>query len=194
MTELAEAIASLVGPYLPVLIARGEVLLEEAETVIAPELRKRAETVWNRLHPSMSESPGAESAVRLAAERPGDVRARAALELQIEDILRGDSTLADEMRELLALDAEGEQVPLAEVVTAARAAATDAGLDERALRVLDGDLAIVLDEATSEQPNRAILDSRLRSLTVLSKAVEDPDAARRFESAVDRIASALRQI
>ena len=114
MTELAEAIASLVGPYLPVLVARGETLLEEAEIALAPDLRKRAQTVWDRLNPSVSARPSAASAARLVAQSPEDESARAAFRLQIEDILKGDSTLAEEVRELVEADATGEVESLAD--------------------------------------------------------------------------------
>jgi hypothetical protein len=191
MTELAEAIASLVGPYLPMLLARGEALLEEAEMTIAPDLRKRAQTVWDRLNPVVSARPSAESAARLVAESPEDESARAAFRLQIEDILHGDSTLAEEVRELVASEPSGEVESLANAAVLVREAIASTGADERLLRVVDADLAIVVDEAGGPSPSAAILESRIRALAAISGGGTDEER-RRVSGALARLGNTIR--
>jgi hypothetical protein len=191
MTELAEAIASLVGPYLPMLLARGETLLEEAEITIAPDLRKRAQAVWDRLNPSVSARPSAESAARLVAESPEDESARAAFKLQIEDILHGDSTLAEEVRELVATEPSGELESVADAAMMVRDAIASTGADEYVLRVVDADLAILVDEASRPSPSGSIVDSRLRALAVISSGGTDEER-RRVIDALARLGNTLR--
>jgi hypothetical protein len=192
MTELAEAVASLVGPYLPMLLARGETLLEEAEIALAPDLRKRANAVWERLHPSLSASPTADSAARLAAESPDDARARAEFEIQLADVLRGDETLAEEIREILERDSGEHAASIATAVEGVRAASDEAGLDERVARVLEADLAIVLDEANRPQANAVVFESRLRAMKhLVNEAVIDATARERLEEAMARLGRVL---
>jgi hypothetical protein len=193
MTELAEAVASLVGPYLPVLLARGETLLEEAEIAIAPDLRKRVQAVWEKLHPSVSASPSADSAARLVAERPEDARARAAFELHIEGLLRGDSALADEMRELLASGDDEDAVPLADAIAGVRTAAINAGCDERVVRIAEADLATLLDEANSDSPHRSVVESRLRALAALADNQAATEQSRLLAQSVARLATVVRR-
>jgi hypothetical protein len=191
MTELAEAIASLVGPYLPMLLARGETLLEEAEITIAPDLKKRAQAVWDRLNPSVSARPGAESAARLVAESPEDERARTAFKLQIEDILTGDSMLAEEVRRLVAAEPSGEVESVADAAVLVREAIASTGADEHVLRVVDADLAIVVEEASSPSPSESILESRVRALAAISSSGTDEER-RRVGGALARLGNTIR--
>jgi hypothetical protein len=191
MTELAEAIASLVGPYLPMLLARGETLLEEAEITIAPDLRKRAQSVWDRLNPSVSARPSAQSAARLVAESPEDESARAAFKLQIEDILHGDSTLAEEVRELVAGEPSGEVESVADAAMMVRDAIASTGVDERVLRVADTDLALLVEEASGPSPSASIVESRMRALAAIASGGTDEER-RRVTGALARLGNTLR--
>jgi len=186
MTELAEAIASLVGPYLPTLIARGEALLEEAEVSLAPDLRRRVQRVWSRLDPSVRSG----EAARNVAARPDDAQARADFELQILEILNGNSSLAEEMRELVESGDLDDLGTVPEAVEAVRAAFAASAVEPHFERVVEADLAIVIDEAVRSPHENVILRSRVDALASLAHiAVGEPRA--RIDSAVAGLARAL---
>ena len=183
LTLLAQAIAFLIAPLLPELLAEGETLLEGAETGLGRPVRDRIARVWRRLHPRIAASPAASGVVEMAASAPQDLRARAALELQIETMLKKDEALARDMAELVEMpdaairpSAAARLRAFADALGAVRRAIVESALEARTTRVLIGDLDVLEEEVATDTPNRAVIDAKVYSLGAISRSVGGPES------------------
>ena len=88
---LATTLGGVLAPAIPMLIKAAD----------APEVADLARSVWDKLGPRLLAKPGAKDAVERAAARPDDKRVQGALELELEDVLNEDRSLAAELVQLL---------------------------------------------------------------------------------------------
>ena len=94
------ALTAFLSPFLPALMRAGESAVEAAATGIAGEALEHAKALWARLRPKVEEKPAAAQAARKVADAPDDKRWQTALELQIEELLAEDQSLAREIASL----------------------------------------------------------------------------------------------
>ena len=94
------ALTVFLAPFVPYLVKGAETLAAEAGRKFGEDAFEHAKTLWGKLRPRVEDDPAARVAAEKVAERPDDERARGALELALEDLLRGDSELAREVEEL----------------------------------------------------------------------------------------------
>ncbi len=94
------ALTAFLAPFLPYFARAGENLAEEAGTKLGSEAWEHAKRLWGKLRPKVEAKPAANEAAADVADRPGDERARSALELQLEKLLADDPTLAGEVARL----------------------------------------------------------------------------------------------
>jgi hypothetical protein len=94
------ALTAFLAPFLPYLLQAGRTFAEEAAHDLGAGAWEHAKALWAKLAPKVSESPAAREAADDMASRPGDDRAKGALELQLEKLLAADPSLADEVARL----------------------------------------------------------------------------------------------
>jgi len=103
-TQLAQAITTFLAPFLPYLvkggIEAGKSAAQKLGEKFSEDTWEKAKTLWGKLRPKIEAEPAAKDAVQKVITKPGDKRAKAALELQIEDILEEDSGLAYQVAEM----------------------------------------------------------------------------------------------
>ena len=90
-------LVSILGPCLGVLLTGVNAVAQEIGKSVAPELLEHAKRLWAKLRPHVESKPAALEAATDLAERPDDVRARAALELQLEKLLSEQPDLVQEI-------------------------------------------------------------------------------------------------
>jgi hypothetical protein len=78
-----------------VLLSGATAAAEEIGRSVGPDLLAHAKRLWAKLRPHVEAKPGALEAAEDVAQRPDDARTRAALELQLEKLLRNDPALVD---------------------------------------------------------------------------------------------------
>jgi hypothetical protein len=100
-TTVAVGIAAIVGPLLPYLVKSGEEAAKEAGKKVGAATWDRASAIWEKLHPKVEASPSAKVAVERAAEHLDDKRVVGALELELEELLKQDPTLLQELADEL---------------------------------------------------------------------------------------------
>lgn len=89
------ALVSILAPCLGVLLSGATAAAEEIGRSVGPDLLAHAKRLWAKLRPHVEAKPGALEAAEDVAQRPDDARTRAALELQLEKLLRNDPALVD---------------------------------------------------------------------------------------------------
>lgn len=94
------ALTAFLAPFVPFLVKGAETLAAEVGQTLGKDALEHAKTLWRRLRPRVEEDPAASAAAAKVAERPQDERARGALELALEDLLRADPELARDVAEL----------------------------------------------------------------------------------------------
>ncbi|HEX8085144.1 MAG TPA: hypothetical protein VF529_12710 [Solirubrobacteraceae bacterium] len=94
------ALTSFLAPFLPKLLAAGEMLVAGALDEAGTDAWEHAKRLWGRLRGKVEGRPGAAEAAADAAARSDDPRALGALQLQLEKILAGDAQLAADVTAL----------------------------------------------------------------------------------------------
>jgi hypothetical protein len=89
------ALVSILAPCLGLLMAGATAAAQEIGTSAGSELLAHAKRLWAKLRPHIEAKPGALEAAEDVAQRPDDERARGALELQLEKLLRDQPELVD---------------------------------------------------------------------------------------------------
>ena len=97
IAALTQELSTFLTPFLPYLLKAGEKASEEAGKKLGADAWDKAKALWARLRPKMDAKSAARDTVQKAVARPQDKRIQAALELQVEDILREDDVLAAEV-------------------------------------------------------------------------------------------------
>src|ERR687892_1570720 len=95
------ALVAALAPFLPYLVRAGQRAGGQVADELGDAAWQLAKDLWARLRPGVEEKPAAKEAVEDVAARPDDERARGALELQLEKLLRGDQGLARELAQML---------------------------------------------------------------------------------------------
>lgn len=99
--SLAHQVVTNLSPYLPLLVAGARELGKGAAGEAGKKLTQagldRARQLWDRVHPALASNADAQNAIRIAAARPGDPRALGPLEMQLEDVLKADPMLAQQL-------------------------------------------------------------------------------------------------
>jgi hypothetical protein len=95
------ALVAALAPFLPYLVRAGQRAGGQVADELGDAAGQLAKDLWARLRPGVEEKPAAKEAVEDVAARPDDERARGALELQLEKLLRGDQGLARELAQML---------------------------------------------------------------------------------------------
>ena len=126
-------LTTFLAPFVPYLVKGAETLAAEAGRKFGEDALDNAKTLWRKLRPRVEEDPAARAAAEKVAERPDDDRARGALELALEDLLRGDSELAREVEELW------RQVPPTTVTAVAGTRGVAVGGDVTGATIVTGD-------------------------------------------------------
>jgi hypothetical protein len=103
---LAQVIVSFLGPFLPYLVKVGEKAAEEAGKQLGVSAWERARALWNKLRPEVEAKQAVGKAVQEVAKTPNDEGARAALRLQLEELLIENKHLAHEVSKLIKEDPE----------------------------------------------------------------------------------------
>jgi|SRR5215207_7489362 len=97
------ALVAFIAPLLPVLMgAAQELAAESAVKAAGKRAWALASRMWQKLSPHVEQQPAALQAAARVAATPDDPRARGALELQLEDLLREDPALLEAITELWA--------------------------------------------------------------------------------------------
>jgi hypothetical protein len=91
------ALVSILAPCLGVLLSGATAAAEQLGKSLAPDLLAHAKWLWAKLRPGVEAKPAALEAAEDVAQHPDDERTRAALELQLEKLLRADPALVDEL-------------------------------------------------------------------------------------------------
>jgi hypothetical protein len=89
------ALVSILAPCLGLLLTGATAAAEEIGRTVGPDLLEHARRLWAKLRPHVEAKPAALEAAEDVAQRPGDERTRAALELQLEKLLRDQPALVD---------------------------------------------------------------------------------------------------
>src|SRR5437868_12513501 len=97
---LAVTLGGVLAPAIPMLLRAAD----------APEVAEVARSVWDKLGPRLLAKPGGKDAVERAAARPDDKRVQGALELELEDMLNEDRSLAAELVQLLQDSPQGQGI------------------------------------------------------------------------------------
>ena len=100
LAMLAKELTAFLVPFLPFLVKAGEKVAEEAGKKLGGDAWEKAKGLWGKLRSKVEAKPAAQDAVQKAVTRPQDERVKAAVELQVEDILREDTILAAEIARL----------------------------------------------------------------------------------------------
>jgi|SRR5947209_2311513 len=98
---LAHSVITVIAPYLPYVLTAGGKAAEGALKKAGEDAWGKAKTLWSKLGPSIENDPAAVAMAQKVAASPDDQRAQSALEIYIEEILRNDVALADEVARLL---------------------------------------------------------------------------------------------
>lgn len=107
---LAHSVITIIAPCLPYLLTAGGKAAEGALKKVGEDAWNKAKTLWGKLSPSVENDSAAMSIAQKVAASPDDQRAQSALELYIEDILRNNSALADEVDQLISIGGTHNQV------------------------------------------------------------------------------------
>ena len=91
------ALVSILAPCLGVLITGANAVAAEIGKAVGTELLAHAQRLWTKLRPHVEARPSALEAAEDVAARPDDERTRAALELQLEKLLRDQPELMQEL-------------------------------------------------------------------------------------------------
>jgi hypothetical protein len=89
------SLTAFLAPFMPYLMKGVQDLGEEAARALSADAWKYAKAIWGKLRPKIAEQDGAQAAASVVAEHPNDDRARGALELQLESLLKSDPELAE---------------------------------------------------------------------------------------------------
>ena len=100
IATLTQELSSFLIPFLPYLLKAGEKASEEAGKKLGAEAWDKAKGLWTRLRPRVEAKPAAQDIVQKALAHPQDERVKAALELQVEDILREDAAFTADVARL----------------------------------------------------------------------------------------------
>jgi hypothetical protein len=179
------------APFLPELLARGEVLLEEAESGALGSLRARAFDMWRRLRTPVEADAGVRKAIELAVARPDDERARAALELHIETLLEMDSSLAAQLTEVVV---GSRYADVLDQLTSVLDVIDHRFGDGRLAEVMEQDIQVAKREAGTETPDVRIILSRLDAIASLAAQGADVEAGRAVVEAAESAAARIRQL
>ncbi len=97
VSVLVTLLAPCLGGFLGVVTAAAN----EVGQSVGADLVEHAKRLWAKLRPHVEAKPAALEAAEDVAQRPDDVRARGALELQLEKLLADDPDLSREVQALL---------------------------------------------------------------------------------------------
>lgn len=96
------ALTAFLAPFLPALLRPVGQAVDALADRAAEEAMEHAKGLWGRLADKVRGKPAAAEAAEKVADAPDDERWRTALELQLEELLRGDTELAREIEALWA--------------------------------------------------------------------------------------------
>lgn len=92
-------------PFLPFLTKLGTVAANKAAEAAGGQFGedawKKAIAVWSKLHPKVDAAEGAKVAVNKLADKPESEVWKAALQEELETLLKNDSTLLNEIAQIL---------------------------------------------------------------------------------------------
>lgn len=108
LSVLAASVLSLLAPVLPYLVKVGTDVTEATRKTLVEKIGKGAADVACKLWSRIRGSDTAKKAAERVADDPSDKRKQNALEVEIEDLLKADSTFAVELKQLL--DADGPRI------------------------------------------------------------------------------------
>lgn len=100
VTAFARAVAAFLIPFLPYIVKMGEGASEEAGKKAGEHAWTKVRALWKELAPKIEAKPAAHDAVQKAMTMPQDDGVRLTLELQLEDILKENMTLACKLEDL----------------------------------------------------------------------------------------------
>jgi hypothetical protein len=101
----AALLTAFLAPFLPFLMKLGTTVAEKAAESAAGQFGKdaweKAKAVWSKLHPKVEPVEGAKVAVNKLADKPESEVWKAALQEELETLLKNDSALSSEIAQIL---------------------------------------------------------------------------------------------
>jgi hypothetical protein len=98
-------LTAFLTPFLPFLSKLGTVAAEKASEAAGGQFGKdaweKAKAVWAKLHPKVETAEGAKVAVNKLADKPDSEVWKAALQEELESLLKNDSALSSEIAQIL---------------------------------------------------------------------------------------------
>lgn len=94
-------IVKFLAPCLPFLLNVGNKAVEGASQKVGEDVWNKAKAIWAKLHPKVEAKAAAKEAATDVAENPGDEDLQASLRVQLKKILDADTTLAEEIAQIL---------------------------------------------------------------------------------------------
>jgi hypothetical protein len=106
IATLAHDATIMLTPVLPYLLKAGDKAAEKAGEKIGEGVWTQAQSLWRKLLPKLSSSPGGLEAAKDLVEMPDDSDAQATMRLQLKKLLSEDAELAQEISNALAQSSE----------------------------------------------------------------------------------------
>ncbi|ABA19856.1 conserved hypothetical protein [Trichormus variabilis ATCC 29413] len=100
MIDIA-SIVTFLAPYLPSLLNVGSKVAEGAYQQAGADGWDKAKAIWGKLQPKVEAKEAAKEAAADVAQKPEDEDLQASLRVQLKKILDADTTLAEEIAQIL---------------------------------------------------------------------------------------------
>ncbi|MBC1217077.1 hypothetical protein GNE08_23000 [Trichormus variabilis ARAD] len=95
------SIVTFLAPYLPSLLNVGSKVAEGAYQQAGADGWDKAKAIWGKLQPKVEAKEAAKEAAADVAQKPEDEDLQASLRVQLKKILDADTTLAEEIAQIL---------------------------------------------------------------------------------------------
>ena len=104
--EVVKQVVVVVTPFVPMLLAAGEKVVDGALDAVGGSLeagaKKLALRVWNTIRPAVTANEKLESAPKVFAQDPAEEAVQALFAKRLQDVLEKDETLTSELKKLFA--------------------------------------------------------------------------------------------
>ncbi|BBD59453.1 hypothetical protein NIES2109_22380 [Nostoc sp. HK-01] len=94
-------IVKFLAPCLPFLLNVGGKVAEGASQKVGEDVWNKAKAIWGKLQPKVEAKEEAKQAADAAKQNPNDEDYQAALRVQLKEILKADTALAEEIAQIL---------------------------------------------------------------------------------------------
>lgn len=101
LKDLSQQVTTFLIPFLPYLVKGGEKLAEEIGEKLGSTAWKEAGSLWNKLRPVVAKKPAAQEAVQGLIDLPEDVDRQDAFRMQLQNLLKDEKDLANEISQTL---------------------------------------------------------------------------------------------